>query len=109
MQVHRNRGGSSDGDSKHSLCFSLPLLIDEDSPLLWKAVYIHQPCIIQLQRFRNQSKGTVSMILWIPIDAHSTKMIIPFSDIMRIQKIRSGYIFHSLSILTQNKKEVSGL
>ena len=34
-------------------------------------------------------------------------MIIPFSDILRIQKIRSrGYIFHALSILMQNKKEV---
>ena len=45
------------------------------------------------------------------IDAYPpTQMIIPFSDIMRIQKIRSrGYIFHALSILTQNKKEVSSV
>lgn len=34
-------------------------------------------------------------------------MIIPFQDVIRIQKLRSrGYIFHSLSILTQTKKEI---
>ncbi|KAI9314559.1 hypothetical protein BX666DRAFT_1967883, partial [Dichotomocladium elegans] len=34
-------------------------------------------------------------------------MIIPFSDILRIQKIRSrGYLFHAISIQTQNKKEM---
>lgn len=36
-----------------------------------------------------------------------SQVIIPFRDIVRIQKIRSrGYVFHTLSILTQNKKEV---
>ncbi|ORZ10431.1 hypothetical protein BCR42DRAFT_422365 [Absidia repens] len=39
--------------------------------------------------------------------ATKAKMIIPFDDILRIQKIQSkGYIFHSLSILTQKKKEI---
>jgi sterol 3beta-glucosyltransferase len=39
--------------------------------------------------------------------ATKAKMIIPFTDVIRIQKIRSrGYIFHSLSILTQTKKEI---
>ncbi|KAG2219054.1 hypothetical protein INT45_008898 [Circinella minor] len=39
--------------------------------------------------------------------ATKAKMIIPFNDILRIQKIRSrGYIFHALSILMQNKKEI---
>jgi sterol 3beta-glucosyltransferase len=34
-------------------------------------------------------------------------MIIPFRDVIRIQKIKNrGYIFHSLSILTQTKKEI---
>ncbi|CEP13588.1 hypothetical protein [Parasitella parasitica] len=39
--------------------------------------------------------------------ATKAKMIIPFQDVIRIQKLRSrGYIFHSLSILTQTKKEI---
>jgi sterol 3beta-glucosyltransferase len=39
--------------------------------------------------------------------ATKAKMIVPFSDVLRIQKIRSrGYIFHSLSIVTQTKKEI---
>ncbi|KAG0166856.1 Sterol 3-beta-glucosyltransferase [Apophysomyces sp. BC1015] len=39
--------------------------------------------------------------------ATKAKVIIPFSDILRIQKIRSkGYIFHALSVLTQKKKEI---
>ncbi|KAI9265866.1 UDP-Glycosyltransferase/glycogen phosphorylase [Helicostylum pulchrum] len=39
--------------------------------------------------------------------ATGAKLIIPFTDVVRIQKIRSrGYIFHALSILTQTKKEV---
>lgn len=34
-------------------------------------------------------------------------MIVPFQDVIRIQKIKSrGYIFHTLSILTQTKKEI---
>lgn len=60
--------------------------------------------------FATKAKVMIWEGLVIPIDAHPTKMIIPFSDIMRIQKIRSkGYIFHALSILTQNKKEVSSV
>ncbi|KAI9486331.1 MAG: UDP-Glycosyltransferase/glycogen phosphorylase [Benjaminiella poitrasii] len=39
--------------------------------------------------------------------ATKAKMIIPFQDVIRIQKLRNrGYIFHSLSILTQTKKEI---
>ncbi|KAI8647204.1 hypothetical protein BD408DRAFT_408776 [Parasitella parasitica] len=39
--------------------------------------------------------------------ATKAKMIVPFQDVVRVQKLRSrGYIFHSLSILTQNKKEI---
>ncbi|KAI8364520.1 UDP-Glycosyltransferase/glycogen phosphorylase [Choanephora cucurbitarum] len=39
--------------------------------------------------------------------ATRAKMIIPFKDVIRVQKLRSrGYLFHSLSILTQTKKEV---
>ncbi|KAI8086740.1 UDP-Glycosyltransferase/glycogen phosphorylase [Halteromyces radiatus] len=39
--------------------------------------------------------------------ATKAKMIIPFEDVLRIQKLQSkGYIFHSLSILTQKKKEI---
>lgn len=35
------------------------------------------------------------------------KIIIPFTDVIRIQKLRSrGYIFHSLSITTQTKREI---
>ncbi|KAI7907051.1 GRAM domain-containing protein [Cokeromyces recurvatus] len=39
--------------------------------------------------------------------ATKAKMIIPFEDVIRIQKLPSrGYIFHSLSILTRTKKEI---
>ncbi|KAI8360781.1 hypothetical protein BD560DRAFT_404712 [Blakeslea trispora] len=39
--------------------------------------------------------------------ATRAKMIIPFKDVIRVQKLRSrGYLFHSLSILTQTKKEI---
>ncbi|KAI8989278.1 hypothetical protein BDB01DRAFT_531974 [Pilobolus umbonatus] len=39
--------------------------------------------------------------------ATKAKIIIPFTDVIRIQKIRTkGYIFHSLSIVTHNKKEI---
>ncbi|KAI8330366.1 hypothetical protein BC941DRAFT_518250 [Chlamydoabsidia padenii] len=39
--------------------------------------------------------------------ASKAKMIIPFDDILRIQKMQSkGYIFHSLSILTLKKTEI---
>ncbi|KAL0091342.1 UDP-Glycosyltransferase/glycogen phosphorylase [Phycomyces blakesleeanus] len=40
--------------------------------------------------------------------ATKAKIIIPFQDVLRIQKIHSrGYIFHALSILTQKKKEAN--
>ncbi|RCH84061.1 Sterol 3-beta-glucosyltransferase, partial [Rhizopus stolonifer] len=39
--------------------------------------------------------------------ATRAKMIVPFQDVIRVQKLRSrGYLFHSLSILTQTKKEI---
>ncbi|KAI9018738.1 hypothetical protein CLU79DRAFT_760165 [Phycomyces nitens] len=39
--------------------------------------------------------------------ATKAKIIIPFQDVLRIQKINSrGYLFHALSILTQKKKEI---
>ncbi|CEG67174.1 hypothetical protein RMATCC62417_03641 [Rhizopus microsporus] len=39
--------------------------------------------------------------------ASKAKIIIPFTDVIRIQKLRSrGYIFHSLSITTQTKREI---
>ncbi|CAO3646214.1 unnamed protein product [Cunninghamella blakesleeana] len=35
------------------------------------------------------------------------KMIIPYEDVLSIQKVQSkGYIFHSISILTKKKKEI---
>ncbi|KAI8373124.1 uncharacterized protein BYT42DRAFT_500835 [Radiomyces spectabilis] len=39
--------------------------------------------------------------------ATNAKMIIPLQEVVRIQKLKHrGYLFHSLSIVTQNKREV---